>query len=113
MQTKFNEARNANEALMQANILRKASRLFTIGYAYELSSLQPDVYLIRTPKGDWYAVDVRYQICSCEGFKLHGDCSHRIAMSLEIERENALVKEAEEAENDEGIDSSNGGGWNW
>lgn len=104
--------RNAAEARTLANILDRALRLSADGYTYKPASMS-DMYLMIAPSRAIYVVDIQQQTCTCECFKARKVCKHYLHVEYDLIQCEELERRAEEEANSEGIDSSNGAGWNW
>lgn len=97
------------EARTLANIARRAQTLFTDG-GYIAFPLLPNLFRVRSPKGDDYTVRVSEtpddelfgSYCSCPCFEKRRTCKHLQAVVLSIEEgaeEDAEWERCEEARN--------------
>jgi|SRR5579871_5311011 len=96
--TYFLEPTNIQQARRQANILERASNLFTTG-GYRLQEDPTGggfIYNVTAPDGHGYSVDTIFDHCTCASHAEDRDCKHRIAVALELAREAAQVAELEE-----------------
>ena len=85
------EPTNPIEALRVAKMTEKARCMFTTG-GYSLSLLfdagVPGVYLVCSPAGAKYNVDLNKPSCSCPDFQERGKtCKHLIGVELELVRQ--------------------------
>lgn len=96
--------KNASEALRQARSAEKALTMFQDGYTMQplFDDTITEVYLVTSPAGNRYNVDMAKQICSCPDFTRHQDCcKHLIAVEYSLlEAENAAYDRYAEGELD-------------
>jgi len=99
--TFFAEPKNAAQAAFIARIAERAQELMTEGYVIKQRSRKTLFGIYKpgnTTRHSDYVVDRTpgHELCTCAGFKKHGDCKHRIAVALEEAREAAQVAALEE-----------------
>ena len=111
---------NFNEARENANVATRAKSLFADGYTVEAWGEGTDLYEVTSPAKKTYIVDTDKQTCSCPYFKKNDgkkECKHLQGITKLLSdteaAEAALLAQYDEEQNYEGIDGSNGGGWNW